>query len=102
MVKGHKENKANNYFKTTQTDCQCLATDRSATKQQLGVAGSHHEASSAGTDTCDRMTVGSVGAAAEQTASVAVVPRRTGLITVKPRPSRRASAFTRKRMAATA
>lgn len=46
------------------------------------------------------MTVSSVGAAARQHASLSVVSRRAGLITVKPCPSRRAGAFTRKRMAA--
>lgn len=77
-----------------------MATDE-YNKIAVNVHDTHHEPRGTCTGTRDRMTVSSVGTATSQHATLSIESRRTGLITVKPCPSRRAGAFTRKRVAAT-
>lgn len=74
---------------------------KATVKIAVKVHDTHHEPRGTYTGTCDRMAVSSIGAAARQHASLSIVPRWTGLITVQPCPSRRAGAFTRKWVAAT-
>lgn len=84
------------------TKSKYLMKHRHNSSAELHTVGAftHREARGAYTGTCDRMAVSSISAAARQNASLSIVSRWASLITVKPRPSCRASAFARKWVAA--